>query len=119
MIIFWGKVQYGHGRGKGMGFPSANVNIHRSVKEGIYISQTKIAGKIYNSLTFIGSAKTFGDLKYQSETYILDFSKNLYNSWVSVKLLKKIRGNQKFNSVEDLIKTMKNDEKIARKYFNV
>ncbi len=119
MITFWGKVKKGHGRGKGLGFPSANVNIHRKIPEGIYISEAKIRGKIHPALTFIGAAKTFNETKYHSETCILVFSGNLYNSWVTVKLLKKIRDNKKFEKVSDLIKEMKNDEKIARKYFNV
>ncbi len=117
MIIFWGKVQTGHGRGKDLGFPSANISIHKNIGEGIYISEAKINGKIYPALTFIGASITFGDKKYHSETYILDFSGNIYNIWVSIKLLKKIRDNKKFGSVEDLIKAMNQDKKVAIDYF--
>ncbi|MDO8619567.1 MAG: riboflavin kinase [Candidatus Daviesbacteria bacterium] len=117
MIIFRGKVQQGYSRGKTLGFPSANVKLHRKIPEGIYISQTKTAKKIISSLTFIGRAITFEESEYKSETYLLDFSENLYNEWISVKLIKKIRGNKKFESVDDLVKQMKEDEKVARKYF--
>ncbi len=117
MTRLWGKVKKGHGRGKDLGFPSANVGLNRHVLEGIYLSKTKVEGKIYPSLTFVGAAITFNDTKYHSETYLLDFSGNLYNKWISVQLLKKIRENKKFNSVEELVEQMKKDEKVARDYF--
>ncbi|MBI2019331.1 riboflavin kinase [Candidatus Daviesbacteria bacterium] len=118
MFKFWGKVRSHNKRGKTLGFPTANVNLYKKIPEGVYISKTKISEKLYPSLTFIGTAKTFGEKRYHAETYILDFDKNIYDKWISVKLLKKIRSNQKFNSVNDLIKQMKKDEVNARKFFN-
>lgn len=117
MVTFWGKVNRGYGRGKQLGFPSANVKLHQAISEGIYLSYTKLKGQLYPSLTFIGAAKTFGDKKYHSETYILDFSGNLYNRWVSIRLIKKIRENKKFKKVDKLIKAMELDKKIAIDYF--
>ena len=114
---FWGKVRINHQRGKALGFPTANVNLAKKISEGIYISKTKIGNKIYLSLTFIGKAKTFNEQKFQAETYILDFNQNIYQKWISINLLKKIRGNQKFDSVSELIKQMKDDEIVARLYF--
>lgn len=73
----------------------------------------------YPSLSFIGPAKTFGETKPQAETYILSFSQTLYDSWIVVKLLKKIRGNKKFNSKEELVAQMKKDESIAKAYFKL
>ncbi len=114
---FWGKVRKANQRGKTLGFPTANINLNKKNPEGIYISQTKLAGKVYPSITFIGKAKTFNEIKFQSETYILDFDKNIYDNWITVKILKKIRENKKFNSAKDLISQMKNDEIVARDYF--
>lgn len=116
--IFWGKVREGKKRGKDFGFPTANVALAKQVSEGVYISQTKVQNKWYPSLTFIGSAKTFNEKKYQSETYIFSFNETIYNKWITVKLLKYIRGNKKFSSVEVLIKEMKQDETRAKDYFN-
>lgn len=118
MVTFWGKVNRGYGRGKQLGFPSANVKLHQAISEGIYLSYTKLKGQIYPSLTFIGAAKTFRERKYQSETHLLDFQGDLYDSWVSIKLLKKIRDNKRFKKVADLVKAMERDEVIARKYFS-
>ena len=114
---FWGKVRVHNQRGKKLGFPTANVNLKKNIPEGIYISQLKLKGKIHPSLTFIGKSKTFNEQKFQSETYILNFNKNIYGKFISVKLIKKIRNNKKFNSAEELVKQMEADEKIARKYF--
>jgi riboflavin kinase/FMN adenylyltransferase len=117
MNIFWGKVKKHNKRGKSLGYPTANVLLHKKIPEGIYVSCLKLEDKIYPSVTFIGSAKTFNETKYLSETYILDFKKEIYGEWVSIRLLKKIRNNQKFDSVEELVAQMKKDEKITIAYF--
>lgn len=117
MYNFWGKVRHHNQRGRKLGFPTANVNLSKNIPEGIYISKTKIDKKLYPSLTFIGQAKTFEEIKFHAETYILDFKKNIYSKWISVTLLKKIRDNKKFDSAEELITQMKEDEAIAGRYF--
>ena len=114
---FWGKVRKGKLRGRKLGFPTVNVNLRKDIPEGIYISKTKLEDIIYPSLTFIGKAKTFNGKTFQSETYILDFNKNIYSKWISVELLKKIRGNKKFNSAGELIQQMKKDVTIAETFF--
>lgn len=117
MYKFWGKVRKHNQRGRKLGFPTANLNLRKKIPEGIYIAKTKIGKSIYPSLVFIGTAKTFAEIKFHAEIYVLDFNKNIYDKWISVKLLKKIRKNEKFNSVKDLIRQMKKDEKLARKFF--
>ena len=116
---FWGKVQTHNKRGKSLGFPTANLNLFKSIPEGIYISKTKINKMEYKSITFIGIAKTFGEKRFNAESYILDFNKNIYGNWISVKLIKKMRRNIKFESAEKLVEQMKEDEKAARKYFRI
>lgn len=118
-LKFWGKVRTHNKRGKSLGFPTANINLTKKIPEGIYISKTKIQNRQYPSLTFIGKAKTFNEEKFHAETYILDFNQNIYGKWISVELLKKIRGNIKFNSADELIARMKKDEDEARKYFKL
>lgn len=114
---FWGKVRTHNKRGKNLGFPTANINLRKNIPEGIYISNTRVSGVEYKSLTFIGIAKTFNEKKFHAETYILDFSKNIYGKWISVNLIKRIRANKKFDSVNELIAEMKRDEKETRRYF--
>lgn len=112
-LILWGKVKKGSKRGKLLGFPTANFSLHKKIQQGIYVSQTKFLGKVFQSVTFIGNAKTFGEKDIKAETYILNFNKNLYGKLITVKLLKKLRGNKKFKSEEELIKQMNKDVKMA------
>lgn len=117
MNKFWGKVKKGFGRGKDLGFPTANIRVNKNFASGIYISKTKVEENIYPSLTFIGEAKTFEQNKFQAEVYILDFKGKLYEKWISVELLKKIRANKEFKSTKDLTLQMKKDEQAARDFF--
>ncbi len=117
MHKFWGKARKHNQRGKKLGFPTANIALHKKILEGIYISKTKIDGKQHQSITFIGTAKTFNEKRFHAETYILDFNQNIYGKWISVKILKKLRDNKKFKSAKELILQMKEDEKAARKFF--
>lgn len=119
MYKFWGKVRKHNQRGKKLGFPTANINLRKKIPEGIYISKLKIKFFFYPALTFIGAVKTFGETKFHAETYILDFNQDIFDKWISVKLIKKIRDNKRFDSAEALIKQMEKDESIARKYFSL
>ncbi|MBI2335085.1 riboflavin kinase [Candidatus Daviesbacteria bacterium] len=105
-----GRVKKGEQRGKILGFPTANITIRTFFPQGIYLSRTKVAGIFYPSLTFIGE---------QAETYILDFSGDLYHRWIRVELIKKIRDSKKFKSDQALIEQIKKDELVARKFFNM
>lgn len=115
-LILWGKVKKGSKRGKLLGFPTANFSLHKKIQQGIYVSQTKFLGKVFQSVTFIGNATTFGEDEVKAETYILNFNKNLYGKFITVKLLKKIRGNKKFKSEKELIKQMNKDLEDTRKF---
>lgn len=121
MIVFWGKVREGKQRGKSLGFPTANISLRENIPEGIYISKTQIHNSSnaawYPSVTFIGVAKTFGEKEARAETYLLDFDGDLYDKTLAITLLRKIRDNQKFDSVEELMKQMKKDIKQTEKYF--
>lgn len=116
-LKFRGKVRTHNKRGKKLGFPTANINLTKKIPEGIYISKTKVDGNEHKSITFIGIAKTFNEKKFHAETYILDFNQNIYGKWIFVELIKKIRGNKKFSSADELVDQMKQDEADTRKYF--
>lgn len=113
---FWGKVKKGKGRGKDLGFPTANINLHKKIPEGVFVSITKIKKDKFPSLTFIGSAKTFNENIYHAESFLLNFRGNLYGKYISISLLKKIRKNLKFKSVKSLIKQMTIDKEILERH---
>lgn len=112
-LNFSGIVRKNTGRGKELGFPTANLEAPIGINEGIYIARANNMP----ALVFIGNAKTFYEHKRQAEAYLLDFSGDLYGQRLEIELLKRIRGNEKFASAEDLVARMKEDELEARKYF--
>ena len=110
-------VSHKKGRGKGLGFPTANISVSDSAEDGIYVGWVLIDGRKYASLVFIGAAITFGETDRQAEGYVLDFSEDLYGTTIGVELLRKIRDNQRFATPEALVEQMKEDEQVAREYF--
>lgn len=120
---FKGKVVKGDGRGKDLGFPTANLSIENEDKlvpaKGIYASECIIDGEKYYGLLSLGSRPTFhsnGDII--PEFYIFDFKKDLYCKVLEVNLVHKIRDEEKFNTVEELIARMKLDEEAGKEIFN-
>lgn len=118
MYLFWGKVIHGKKRGARLGFPTVNLRLHQVIPEGVYVSKTKFDKKWYKSVSFVGAAKTFGAVEVFGETYIFDFNREIYGKWLSIRLLKKLRGNEKFQSEKQLIARIKNDIKEALLYFH-
>lgn len=114
-----GIVRHGDKRGRALGYPTANIRLHRAVRDGVYIAITRVAGKEYPSLAFVGAAKTFNQQDRKLEVYLLDATLNLYGKWLSVQLLSYVRGNIRFDSIEGLQKAMKNDEIQARQFFSL
>lgn len=112
-----GKVRHGDKRGRTIGYPTANVDLHRAVRPGVYAALTKVRGRWRPSMAFIGAAKTFGNTQKRAESHILDFSGNIYDDMVSIRLLQFIRPNKRFTGPKQLIAAIKKDEKAIRAYF--
>ena len=118
LYVFWGKVKEGKKRGKSLGFPTANIFLHKKIPEGIYVSWTKAENTFHQSLTFVGNAKTFNETLYQAEIYFLKYNQSIYGKWLTNYLLQKIRNNQKFSSVQALKKQMEKDRKKGEAFFS-
>jgi riboflavin kinase/FMN adenylyltransferase len=116
---FFGKVIRGKARGKNLGFPTANIRLHKNIPEGIYLSHVSLEKTLYPALTFIGSAKTYNETDKKAEAFFLDLNKNIYGKRITIKLIKKIRNNKKFNSEKELVAQMETDRKEALKYFEI
>jgi riboflavin kinase / FMN adenylyltransferase len=117
LYTVWGKVRDGEKRGKRLGFPTANIHLHKHISEGVYISDVATKGKKYIAATFIGRAVTYGGKVYKLESYLLDFHKNIYGSWMTVRLYKKLRGNMKFQSELLLKEQIEKDVRATREFF--
>lgn len=115
-----GIVIHGEARGRTLGYPTANIDIRRSTrlpKIGVYVNRVKVSGKWYRGMASIGYNDTFGDnLHLTLEVYILDFNEDIYGEEITVEWLHYIRGMVKFESVEELIQQLKNDEEYTRKF---
>lgn len=118
---FTGKVIEGEKRGRKLGFPTANLNVHpRQALPpfGIYATLAHIGGKAYQSVTNIGIRPTFTEGRRTIEVYIFDFEKDIYGKEMKVEFIEKLRDEKKFNSVEELIRQMTEDVKQSKMILN-
>lgn len=116
-----GPVVKGEGRGTPMGIPTANMQIPpRKLlpRLGIYAGFARVDGKTYGSVLSIGKRPTFHDKNVTFEAHLLGFKGNLYGKKISVDLLKRRRDEEKFESVEALVKKMKEDLVWGRKFLS-
>lgn len=116
MKIF-GIVQRHLGRGKKIGFPTANIQAPSGIEDAIYLAYTHIGPKKYHSIVFVGAPPTFAETERRLEAHVLDFEGDLYGKAIGVEILKKLRDNRRFSSEAGLISQMKEDERLAREYF--
>ncbi len=119
LFTFAGFVKKDKGRGRKLGFPTANIAVTADLPEGIFVGFTKYDKKNHPSLVFIGSPITFDEIDKKAEVYILDYSKEIYDEFLEIEILKKLRDNIKFNSKEELVTQMKKDEEDARNFFKL
>ncbi|MEG1502150.1 MAG: riboflavin biosynthesis protein RibF [Synergistaceae bacterium] len=120
--VISGYVIKGKGRGKILGFPTANI-AHDNYKlypaYGSYIGFTFIDHTVYPVALNIGFNPTFSDMDKQScEAHIVGFNGNLYNKKIFVFIIKKIRNEKKYESKELLITQLSQDINYTKKYFN-
>jgi riboflavin kinase / FMN adenylyltransferase len=106
--------------GRTLGFPTANIQITDRIclKNGVYISKTKVDEEYYPSVSSIGKNPTVGDNSRMFETHIFNFNKDIYNKEISVELLEFIRGEEKFNSLLELKNRVFKDIEVAKAYFS-
>ncbi|MBI2851153.1 MAG: bifunctional riboflavin kinase/FAD synthetase [Chloroflexi bacterium] len=112
-----GKVTNGAGRGAGLGFPTANLEIDPQQllpPDGVYATQAYVDSKTYQAVTNIGKNPTFGENKRTVETYLLDYQGALYGRELRIEIIERLRGEKRFKSVEDLKKQMKVDVEQGR-----
>lgn len=114
-----GIVNHGYKRGRKLGFPTANISIERGYilpKEGVYLTKTITDDKKeYNSLSFVGKNITFNEEELKIETYILDYTGDLYGKEICIEFMNFIRSNKKFNDPKDLVNQINMDIEYSRK----
>ncbi len=114
-------VTHGNALGRQIGFPTANQLPPKEKllpPNGVYASTAEIDGVIYHGVSNIGCKPTIeGEYPIGVETYIFDFNEKIYDKVIKVSLLKYIRPEQKFQSVQELTEQLKHDSASCREYF--
>ena len=120
---FQGRVVTGQGKGKGLGFPTANIEIVSPYQitpgNGVYVVQVMLNSSMLNGMMNIGVKPTVeGNGVRTLEVHILDFNENLYGKIIEVLFIRKLRDEVKFASVNELIQQIKEDEVSCRDIFS-
>ncbi len=115
-----GRVAHGHKRGRQIGFPTANIHLHRKVSpiDGVFaVEMFGVEGEPVSGVANVGTRPTVNGTRTILEVHLFDFEGDLYGHHVSVDFLKKIRNEQKFDSFEQLKGQILQDAAQARDYF--
>lgn len=106
-----GRVTPGHQRGRKLGFPTANIIPRTEVLplDGIYATLLQVGDQQWPSVTNIGVNPTFGDGPRTVESYVFDFSGDLYGCSVRLFFVMRIREEKNFSSPDALVEQMRKD----------
>lgn len=101
-----GQVIRGDGRGRGLGFPTANIDLGYPFKAmvslGVYGGKALVDGREVSAIANIGRHPTFGGEALKIEVHLLDVDQDLYGRWLEFRLFFHVRPERKFASVAEL-----------------
>jgi len=114
-----GKVEYGDGRGSGMGFPTANINLSDERKlipaNGVYAAMVNASRGQFKAMVNIGIRPTFEhNLERKVEVHLFDFKANLYGENLTVRFIEKMRDEMPFSGPEALKQQLRKDSDEAK-----
>jgi len=113
-----GRVFHGDKRGRQLGFPTANVLLKRRVSpiSGVYVVEVKTIEHSFYGVANIGSRPTVSGIRQQLEVHIFNFNEDIYGQTIEVVMLKKLRDEIKFSSLDDLKKQISQDSEQAQAF---
>ena len=114
-----GKIAHGDKLGRTIGFPTANISIHRKLSPvlGVYSVLIKLMSKTYTGVCNVGKRPTLGGSKTLLEVFIFDFDEEIYGEYLTVIFKQKCREEKKFESFDELKKQIKKDVEKSRLFF--
>lgn len=121
--VIHGIVVHGEKRGRTIGFPTANIAYREKVivpATGVYAVWLRVEENWHRGVCNIGYKPTFHEHSNEiptMEVHLLDFEGDLYDKEVSCSFITRIRGEKKFQSVDDLIAQITKDKEVARSFF--
>ena len=116
----FGRVIHGNKLGRTIGFPTANIRLHRQVNpiKGVYAVKVRLkSGEIFNGVANMGRRPTINGLMQLLEVHLFDFSQNIYGQMVEVEFCHKIRNEIKFPSFDALKTQIERDINTAKGFF--
>lgn len=117
-----GKVIHGKGLGKGLGFPTANIELQSNNKivpgNGVYCVDIQHNGKTYGGMLNIGDNPTIPHAKWSIEVNIFNFKNDIYGHDLEIRFVSKMRDEIKFDSLSDLKNQLVQDQELAIKLLN-
>jgi riboflavin kinase/FMN adenylyltransferase len=114
-----GEVVRGAGRGRTLGFPTANLRTDRPllIPTGVYACRARCGEGVYRAMVNVGNRPTFEGQTYAIEAYLLDFTGDIYDRPLCLEFHRRVRDEQKFASVEALKEQIARDVELARRSF--
>jgi riboflavin kinase/FMN adenylyltransferase len=111
-----GTVLHGDKRGRELGYPTANLRLDPAceLKHGIYAVRVGVGDRRYDGVASFGRRPTFDDGAPLLEVFLFDFSGDLYGTDIDVAFIGWIRHEQRFESIDDLIRHMDEDSARAK-----
>lgn len=115
-----GRVVHGNKLGRQLGFPTANIFLHRHITpvQGIYIVRMhNLASKALPGVANVGIRPTIGGTRSLLEVYLFNFDRDIYGQHVCVEFCKKLRDEERYDNLELLKEAITKDAAEARHYF--
>ena len=114
-----GKVIPGNGLGRKLGFPTANMSLDNDIQmpsRGVYVGYTCVGGNNYHSIANVGVKPTVSPgQKPTMEVHLLNVERDLYGKTITFSFRDRIRGERKFNSLNELKSQIVGDAEHARR----
>lgn len=115
-----GRVASGDQRGRTIGFPTANIYLHRKASpvQGVFAVEVfGLDAEPLPGVANVGTRPTVDGTRALLEIHLLDFAQDIYGRYVQVDFLHKLRDEQKFASLDELKRQITVDERQARGFF--
>lgn len=115
-----GRVAHGEKLGRELGFPTANIHLHRhaSPLQGIFVVEVfGLDEEPLQGVASVGTRPTINETKALLEVFLFDFNQDIYGRHIQVSFLKKLRDEEKFDSLDELKMQIQQDVEQAQAYF--
>lgn len=116
--LLTGRIVRGAGRGRSLGFPTANIEPVNRDKiipaDGVYAIRARLEdGTLYRGMLNIGTNPTFGNGSRSIEAHLFDFNDSIYDEIITIEFYDRIRDEKRFSSALDLTAQIQNDRETA------